>query len=620
MMAAKTSQTTEKKYETEKDRIFDEAIDVLAKCSPFTASDAKGDKQIAFLVRLFDPTSKKTTMDSSTDPATSTSMIIRDEWGCQECRKRVHKLFNLVDANGDGILEPDADDVTLTEEQKAMVAEVKKFIHERNRDRAKGPEETWQLHVVATVDEWQKTSNSLDKKFTKEGVHHYRNEINTFINLQTKNKGGFDHYYMNPSAVSSEGIDLLLMNKAFHRYQRLMSTLFDKFMTQEDWDGMIESLEIMLKILSGATYGHKFVSSTTWFLNCFKRSEKPFYRMSLIERANFIGNAICSAPIGHEIGNQAAIPFYHQVNDNILGLLESAKGEEAMRKMVEMRLDPNFYQQKTAAPKAGAVAMAAKELGQFSMSIATVKEIETDPRFSATIKVGKSTNSQSSETTTDIYAGLRTKGNNNSTRNPTGAAGFASRVGNNPNRLPAFVGRDNRGKPTMTVEELMRNVNNGNIYDIEVYYTSEFHEAVLTSTTLKEEKLIHPHTWLFLNNQAKRFQTYKYLKVTHIVPIVTQTHSNCIFVMEGARDAINRLPIHSNLCLGEFLNSKYHACKSTFMEVGRMMGTKTPPASEGELAFGFGVSKAKQNGSYLNEDIEIFINGIYTPIMMSKWN
>jgi hypothetical protein len=117
MMAAQTSQPNKNKYDSEKDRIFHEAIDVLAKCQPFTSTDAKGKKQIAFLVHLFEPKLPVVwPITLGGDPAITASKIIRDEWGCDECRKRIRKMFNLMDADGDGILEPDADDVALTEE------------------------------------------------------------------------------------------------------------------------------------------------------------------------------------------------------------------------------------------------------------------------------------------------------------------------------------------------------------------------------------------------------------------------------------------------------------------------------------------------------------------------
>ena len=614
MMAEPSSQN---KYDTEKDRIYHEAIDVLAKCQPFTSPNAKGDSKIAFLVRLVEPSLPvEWPIKVGGDPAISTSNVIRAEWGCEECRKRVRKMFYLMDSNGESVLEPDADDITLTEEQKAMVTKVREFIRERMRDRTKVSEETWQLRVVASTEEWQKTHDNLqEKEMTKAGIHHYQKEINSIMNLQTKSKGGYDHYYMNPTEVSSKDMDLLLINKAFHRYQRLMSTMFDKFMRQEDWDGMVESLEIMIKILNGATYGHKFVASTTWALNCFKRSEKPFYRMSMIERANFIGTAICTAPIREEIGNQAVITFYHQFNDNILGLLESAKDEYSMRSMVEMRLNPNYYQQKTAAPKAGAVAMAAEALGQFDVHIATVKQLETDPRFSATIKVGKDSVSTPGQET-DIYAGLRTKGQTSS--NPKGAAGFASRAGGKKDELPSFVRTNYDGKYTMTICELMNHVKNGDINSVEVYYKDDLTDVMVTSTTLAPEKLIHPHTWLFLLNESPRFNKFTRIKITHIVPILTNTHTNCLFILEGGREALRRRPCNPNACLGEFLNSKYHACKSTFMEVGRKIGTKVPSPSEGELAFGFGVSKA--SGLSLNRSVEIYINGNRKkPITITKW-
>ena len=337
--------------------------------------------------------------------------------------------------------------------------------------------------------------------------------------------------------------------------------------------------------------------------------------MNLIERANFIGKAICTAPIREEIGNQAVITFYHQFNDNILGLLESAKDEYSMQTMVEMRLNPNYYQQKTAPPKAGAVAMAAEALGQFDVHIATVKQLETEPRFSATIKVGKDSVSTPGQET-DIYAGLRTKGQTNSI--PKGAAGFASRAGGKKDELPSFVRKRYDGKHTMTICELMNHVKNGDINSVEVYYNDNLTDVMVTSTTLAPEKLIHPHTWLYLLNESPRFRKFTRIKVTHIVPILTSTHTNCLFILEGGREALRCRPCNPNACLGEFLNSKYHACKSTFMEVGRKIGTKVPPPSEGELAFGFGVSKS--SGSSLNRSVEIYINGNRKkPITITSW-
>ena len=47
------------------------------------------------------------------------------------------------------------------------------------------------------------------------------------------------YYQLENISISYEGTDLLLINRAFHKYQRLMSTLFDKYMRQEEWDGMI---------------------------------------------------------------------------------------------------------------------------------------------------------------------------------------------------------------------------------------------------------------------------------------------------------------------------------------------------------------------------------------------
>ena len=150
-----------------------------------------------------------------------------------------------------------------------MVTEVKKFVHECKRENPKVEDEKWKLEVVASTDAWRNVLEGLKE----EDGQLERKKIQATMNLQTKDKGGYEHYYMNPNEVTTEGVDILLMNKAFHKYQRLMSKLFERFNREEEWTGMVDSLEMMLKILNGATYGSKFVGSTTWFLECFKFTE-----------------------------------------------------------------------------------------------------------------------------------------------------------------------------------------------------------------------------------------------------------------------------------------------------------------------------------------------------------
>ena len=129
MMAAQTPNTQQ--TTSEKDLVYDASIHSLAKFQPFTSDNAKKNKKIAFLLHF--PLSEEKTR--------STVDVIRSEWGCEECGKRVRKMFFFIDADGKGILEPDADDVILTSEQEKMVTEVKKFVHECKRENPKVEDE-----------------------------------------------------------------------------------------------------------------------------------------------------------------------------------------------------------------------------------------------------------------------------------------------------------------------------------------------------------------------------------------------------------------------------------------------------------------------------------------------
>ena len=619
-MAAPTPKT--KEYdESEKDRRFHDAIKKLARTVPFISLNANGKKQIAFLARFSESTKVCPIVKKCFDERRIAPNGIRNEWNCRECWRRVDRLFPFMDAVGDGpLIYQFSMSENLTAEQSEMVLKKTEFLK-----KLKGYQggDYWELEVVGSVKAWQNTMAYVEtypKDLTKQQVHELRKTIGSKINLQTEAKGGFSHYYMNPTEVSSEDVDLLLMNKAFQRYKPLLFSMFDKFTRQEEWDGMIASLEIMLEILEEATYGGKFVASTRWLLNCFKSSVRPLSRLSVVDQVQFIGHAICTAPITTELGNQAAMPFYHQVNNNILNLLGSAQSKESMRKMVEERLNPDYYQQKTAAPKAGAVAMAAKALGQFDVTVTTTYELENNPRFSAAIKVGRDTEEPASKTT-DIYAGIRTKGKDKA--KVVGAAGFAGRVGPKTNKFPDFVTIGYDGKHTMSIHELLKRLKSGEIYKMRLYYDRELkQDALITSNTLDPEKLIHSHTWLFLNSQGQHFPYYSTADVTHVVPIVTKTHTNCIFVLKGAREAVKMKPLSSttNACLGEFLNSKYHACKSTFMEVGRTLGLKIPPPQgNDDLAMGVGISKKDVQSSVISNELKIYINAMSEPIYINKW-
>ena len=101
--------------------------------------------------------------------------------------KRVSEKCSIfVDADGNGILEPEADDVTLTSEQEKMVTEVKKFIHECKRENPKVEDEKWKLEVVASTDAWRKVLDGLKE----EDGQLERKKIEATMNLQTKVRVG----------------------------------------------------------------------------------------------------------------------------------------------------------------------------------------------------------------------------------------------------------------------------------------------------------------------------------------------------------------------------------------------------------------------------------------------
>ena len=443
--------------------------------------------------------------------------------------------------------------------------------------------------------------------------------LKSYGNLTNRSQGSYEHYYLDPSNICDNSVNLNLLDKAFKTYTPLLISLFDRheFRSEMAWEGMKNSLELVIEIFESVDYGLKLVPCSRWFLDCFNRTTTPFCHMSLSEKMDFIGKAITSAPISNGANGSAVITFYHQINKNVLNLLDSAKDKQSMKKMVKERLSPNNYQQKTALPSKASIEIAREKLGHFTTSLMTTEILET---YKHAIKVDNSNKKNlygsSSENEKSIYDMVRSKSSKHEQFTNT-AAGFASRAAssNSSTKLP-FVTKSYDASYEITMTDLIENIKNGNIWKLEVEASRLPTNAYVAECSLARKKMIFDHPWLFLNRQPNRFPNHGTLEVTHLVPIIIQTHTNCIFIIKGARKAHENKPITSHCCLPEFLSTEYHQCKSVFKEIGLSTGISVP--TSGELAFGFGLSVSKGSSS-LCQSCQLYINGSHESIHVKRW-
>ena len=560
-----------------KNDAYHSSLESFASCTPFVGSYIKDGKTInvSFLGEI--------TFDS-----TLIENTIYTEWNCMTCRRRFRILSKLRDQNGAIFRYPKCDH---TPEANKVVLLTENFhkTASRNSDTM-----NWSLRPVAKTGDWdnyykniQTKIDSLTNKInemkdevtktdpinitsimlTNGKISEYTKEkavlkkelimVSNFSKLSIRNTGPeseFSHYYIQPDNFSDSEVNLGKIQKAFNTYIPLMLNLFsssDYF--GANWEAITNSLKMLLKILSSVDYGKQLVASTSWFLGCFNRSTKPFNNMTLDEKMDFIGKAIISAPISDGRDGTVVITFFHQINNNVLNLLSIAHDEHAMAELVRERMSPDNYRRKTAL-KAGNIDVAQKHLGDFTTTLMNTDMLE---KHDHVIKV-KQNNYQTTTTASggSIYDTLRTKTAKNNLSGPAKFAARANSSVNSTTKLPSYVGKNMEGNYCMTILELMENTKNGNIFKLEVCASSNVPtNAFVADCTLSRKKLIFDHLWLYLNYQSNRFKNYGKIEITHLVPIVTHTRKNIIFVLKGAREAIKARPINNNCCLPEFLSS-----------------------------------------------------------------
>jgi hypothetical protein len=269
----------------------------------------------------------------------------------------------------------------------------------------------------------------------------------------------------------------------------------------------------------------------------------------------------------------AVVTAYHQCNDNILSLLECARTEEAMKKLIENRLNPLKYQQKdpNAIIKEGHIDNAEKLLGEFENSIFSHEELSNLPYC---ISINDKCNS-----TMNAFSKMRMDSKEKKSNS------FASKC---------------RKLNTKSISELIDYLSENPNLLVEIM-TLKLQPVYVANTTLFPEKTDYPHLWCFTNEfDVKR----GWCKVKYILPMYKyiKTHKNIAFILE-TENIINRNKI-KNCCLPEFLKTKYNKhCGVAFQRINSYTQISM---KHKDLALGVGISVTNHK---LVPEIKIRVNG-----------
>jgi len=402
------------------------------------------------------------------------------------------------------------------------------------------------------------------------------------------------HTYISYDDVTDNSIDTALLQKTTNDYSSKIQSFLIKIWGQE---GLRDSIEIFIRIAKMSTYGEKIVPGAEWLrmvldkIDLYANGKKSFDHLVAIERISLIGDIIFSSRT-----DSGVITDYHQANGgNVLGLLQTAQSEAAMKKIIEQRMCPTSYQRRVAPPKMGNIEEAEKTLGEFTNTIHTLEELRELPN---TVTVCDIDGGEAAKegVTSDVYASLMTSAQKKDPQK--GKFNFAARS------------KSSVLSPT-TLTELMAMIKDGRITKLQLDVSS--HSLTYTAkTTLDRDKIIHPYLWWYKRDTQTK------VRGKHVVTDITHTktssrsHDNYTFRIDGL--AMKDMDATSNCCFSEFLDTRVRrTCGPVFEAFNKLVPISVP---SGPISLGFGTC-VKNSARELIRVITVYVNDCPTAVTIS---
>ena len=402
------------------------------------------------------------------------------------------------------------------------------------------------------------------------------------------------HTYISYDGVTDKSIDTKKLQETTDKYTPLIRGILKKIWFQE---GLLQSIEIFIRIANDSTYGEKIIPGAKWLrmvlgkIDLYANGKKTFDHLEAKELIPLIGDIIFSSQT-----DSGVITDYHQANGgNVLGLLQTAQSEEAMKKIMVQRMCPTSYQRRVAPPKMGNIKEAAKTLGEFTNTIHTLEELRELPN---TVTVCDIDGGEAAEegVTSDVYASLMTSAQKKDPQQ--GKFNFAARA------------KSSVLSPT-TLTELMAMIKDGRITKLQLDVSS--HSLTYTAkTTLNRDRIIHPYLWWYQQETQTKVRGKQV--VTDITHTKTSSHDNYTFRIEGLDRKIygwKDLGSTSNCCFPEFLETSVRrTCGPVFEAFNKRVPISVP---SGPISLGVGTS-VKNSAGELYGVITVYVNDCPTPV------
>lgn len=457
---------------------------------------------------------------------------------CKECEKRIHNLMRLVTQNGKPAFLP---------RKKSLYPSI---LHK-----------LWDIiHSDILITDFQL------EVIANETIYPLSSGIEQSTNLP----------YLHFNIWSAEHTPVkkhikVTTESAFRKYFPLMQNLFQMIGNK----GIEESLHKAIQLCDATypngkhkiPYADKIKWSFQWLL---KYISDDFNQKNKWDQIIIIIEAIFD---GHLTPNnvQETDPIhinFHQMNDTGLKILAHSKNEEDFINIMSIMFSPNNYCRPQAIPTDGQIQNGIELLGDFKISLMTLKEANE------TFNAIPFQNDSSSLT---HFENMKISSKEKKSKFET-VSNFASKC-----------------KKITTLNEVLALSPNVNL-EINVQDMS----PCSAFTTTLGDKLRTPHLWHFLNYESPSYYKLSgFVKVLAILPmdkISSNKYRNYLFICEGAKIP---KPL-KNCCFSSLLNTNIQRhCRTAFEKLNETMEPNIPD-DDGPFAMGVGASVSGSDGKFIN--------------------
>lgn len=536
--------------------------------------------------------------------------FVKEEWNCNYCTKYTGEASVYFDQKGP---IPFRGLVAHEKDKKPGDSFLKDG--SRNEIRTNARKETYKMlkYASTTLDAYNWYPVVVDGDGVQLTDKVENEEFGKNIFKKTGNSGGYRHYnYCQPCSLPRQ--DKAMIN-TYSRALKEFTPMFIQMLSRfKDMRGLEDSLTLLLKVIDESAHASVIKNAVVWFRSIInmintKYGGRMLNQMSLNDQLNIITVAIFNTR-PEEGSDGMVIPWYSQISKSVLDLLEKAKNEKAMKKMLEDRFSPENYRRPTAPPKLKTLQEGNDVFKNMQNTLMTVSQLSRCNGFHDIKGISKPDDGiTDAMRAMELMCGKR----NEMTKRKDKYGGFASRAQHGPKVVETLN--------INTMSELIKAIKTGKIHEVEVD-TYKGSPMVVVDTNLDPSMLKVQHLYgvyqgvvsgnSYFTNTISTYPGHDgFIDVEAVYDCNLEGASwhNIMFIPRNARAEYIAKPVPWNPTFPEFLSVKGYKHSATFEGFVKTTKVITPESME-NFAYGLSTTVTKPTTGELSVKMRFRINGI----------